>query len=148
MNDCPLCGSNGPARPLWYSAAGQLSNCGKLSAGSVTLRKSPVAMNEEFVVWFWALSAPLNPHDRPASGVSMPVTSNGSPVSGSMPPPAVVMAAPNRYSMGSPWESPDPDRARQRAWMAGSARHWRFSKGSYSCAPSAGVYCCPACLPV
>ena len=49
MNDCPVCGSNGPARPLWYSAAGQLSNCGKLSAGSVTLRKSPVAMNDEFV---------------------------------------------------------------------------------------------------
>jgi hypothetical protein len=49
MNREPVCGSNGPARPLWYSAAGQLSNCGKLSAGSVTLRKSPVAMNDESV---------------------------------------------------------------------------------------------------
>jgi len=49
MNDCPECGSKGPERPLRYSAAGLLSNCGKLSAGSVTLRKSPVAMNEAFV---------------------------------------------------------------------------------------------------
>src|SRR5688572_13331409 len=130
MNDCPVCGSNGPARPLRYSAAGQLSNCGKLSAGSVTLRKSPVAMNDESDAWFWALSAPLNPHVRPASGSSMPDTSNGSPVSGSSPPSTDVIAAPNVYSIGSPWESPEPDSARQRAATAGSELHWRFSNGS------------------
>ena len=38
----------------------------------------------------------------------MPLTSNGSPVSGSSPPPAVVTAAPNQYSIGSPCESPEP----------------------------------------
>src|SRR3954470_22429199 len=121
MNDWPVCGSNGPDRPLRYSAAGQLSNCGKLSAGSVTFRKSPVAMNDAFDAWFWALSAPLNPHVSPASGSSIPVTSNGSPVSGSMPPNGVVIAAPNVYSIGSPCELPDPDSAKHRACTAGSA---------------------------
>src|SRR5215207_425879 len=130
MNDVPVCGSNGPARPLWYSAAGQLSNCGKLSAGSVTLRKSPVAMNDEFVFWFCALSAPLKLQVSPLNGSSIPDTSNGSPVSGSLPPPAVVMAAPNMYSIGSPCELPEPSRARQPARTAGSALHCRFSNGS------------------
>ena len=74
--------------PLGYSAAGQLSSCGKLPSGSVTLRKSPVAMNEELVAWFSALSAPLKAHYRPVSGLSMPATSNGSPVSGRCHRPA------------------------------------------------------------
>ena len=68
---------------------------------------------------------------------------------GTGPPPSTdVIDAPNQYSIGSPCELPEPDSARQRASTAGSARHWRFSNGSYSCVPSPGVYCCPAALPV
>ena len=94
--------------PLSYSAAGQLSRCGKLPVGSVTLRKSPVAMNDESIPWFWALSAPLRSRLRPDSGSSIPEIGNGSPVSGSKPPPGVVTAAPKKYSIGSPCESPEP----------------------------------------
>src|SRR5215208_5991490 len=130
MKDCPVCGSNGPETPLSYSAAGQLSNCGKLSAGSVTFRKSPVAMNDASTTWLRALDAPLIPHDRPSNGLSIPAIGKNAPVAGSCPPPAVVIVAPNQYSIGSPCESPDPDSARQRACTAGSARHWRFSNGS------------------
>ncbi len=74
--------------PLWYSAAGVLANCGKSSSGSVTLRKSPVAMNDASMTWFLALFAPFRLQLRPPSGSAMPEISNGAPVFGSMPPPA------------------------------------------------------------
>ena len=48
-------------------------------------------MNDESLPWFWALSAPLRSKVRPASGSSIPAIGNGSPVSGSMPPPGVVI---------------------------------------------------------
>ena len=76
----------------------------------------------------------------------MPATSNGSPCPGRRPPSGVVIAAPNVYSIGSPCESPEPDSGRQRARIAGSARHCLFSNGSYSCVPSAGRVLLPGRL--
>ena len=89
-----------------------------------------MAMKDESIAWFWALSAPLRSRLSPASGSSIPEIGNGSPVSGLNPPPGVVTAAPKKYSTGSPCESPEPDSARQRAVIAGSELHWRFSNGS------------------
>src|SRR3954471_17859666 len=123
MNDCPPCGSNGPAMPLWYSADGVLSNCGNESFGSVTLRKSPVAINDESVTWLLAPFAPFSPQVRPESGSVSPAMSNGFRVTGAKPPPGVVIPAPTVYSIGSPCEAPDPESGRQRACTAGSARH-------------------------
>ena len=85
-------------------------------------------MNEALWSWFWALSAPLNPHDRPSSGSSTPWTSNR--LSVPVPASSLTVAAPNQYSRTSPTPLPDPPSGRHRSVMAGSDVHWAFSNGS------------------